>query len=92
MSVEVKMSHDEKQDSSEIRFIVSGEDRKLDGVVFGMVFGAGQPPEIRAEFLTNHLTGLAEQAKAAKAKAKELAKQQAAAKKAAEQGGPPGAV
>ncbi|MFQ5719881.1 MAG: hypothetical protein ACE5IK_10080 [Acidobacteriota bacterium] len=79
MSVEVKMSHDENQDCSEIRFRLTGEERQLEGVTFGMVFGAGQPPEIRAEFLTNHLKGIVEKAKAAKAKAREEAKQKAAA-------------
>ncbi len=77
MSVEVKMSHDENREASEIRFILSGEERQMEGVTHGMIFGAGYPPEIRAEFLTNHLNDLAEKAKAAKAKAKELAKQQA---------------
>lgn len=92
MSAEVKMSHDEDQDVSEIRFILTGEERQMAGVARGMIFGAGQPPEIRAEFLANHLKGIVEKAKAAKARAKELAKQQAAAKKAAEQGGSPEAV
>jgi len=92
VSAEVKMSHDEDRGVSEIRFILDGEERQLDGVARGMIFGAGQPPEIRAEFLANHLKALVEKANAAKKKAKELAKQLAAEKKAAEQAGSPEAV
>ena len=74
MSVEVKMSHNEKEDSSDIRFILSGGEREMEGVLWGMIFGAGQSPAARSECLTKHLKDLQEKEKEAKARAKAEAK------------------
>jgi hypothetical protein len=62
------MSHDEGKDWSEIRFALTGEERKMDGIAWSLIFGAGQKPAARAEALTNHMKHLAEKEQAEKAK------------------------